>query len=131
MALQLADSNILPFDFRDTSKTLQSYLNSIKQLVKGSSNPGLQSSLCDPIQKAIDDFTAVSQTVQARVILCTLIAHFFLKVNSNDQKVNVLLYNAERRFLYENGLPDRPYFRNMLQAPGLYSGYGADSFPGL
>ena len=29
------------------------------------------------------------------------------------------------------GLPQRPYFRHILQAPGLYLGYASEVFPGV
>jgi N-acetylated-alpha-linked acidic dipeptidase len=44
--------------------------------------------------------------------------------------LNSKLFLAERQFL-GNGLPLRPYFRHVLQAPGLYTGYGSQSFPGV
>jgi N-acetylated-alpha-linked acidic dipeptidase len=39
-------------------------------------------------------------------------------------------FRAERFFLGP-GLPRRPWYRHVVQAPGLYLGYGADTFPGL
>ncbi|CAN0287802.1 unnamed protein product [Ectocarpus fasciculatus] len=38
---------------------------------------------------------------------------------------------TERRFLADEGLPGRTWFRHVLQAPGLYLGYAAESFPGI
>ncbi|CAN0351452.1 unnamed protein product [Ectocarpus sp. 8 AP-2014] len=38
---------------------------------------------------------------------------------------------TERRFLVDEGLPGRQWFRHVLQAPGLYLGYAAESFPGI
>ena len=38
---------------------------------------------------------------------------------------------TERKFLTASGLPGRPYFKHVVQAPGLYQGYDADVFPGL
>ena len=38
---------------------------------------------------------------------------------------------ARAAFLDFNGLPGRKWFRHVLQAPGLYLGYGADLFPGI
>lgn len=38
---------------------------------------------------------------------------------------------TERRFLSPRGLPRRPWFKHVGQAPGLYKGYGAESLPGV
>ena len=45
--------------------------------------------------------------------------------------LNKRLTLTERRFLAARGLPERPWFRHTLQAPGLYLGYAAEPFPGV
>eukprot|EP00752_Nemacystus_decipiens_P007436 g6646.t1 len=47
------------------------------------------------------------------------------------ESLNQRLAMTERRFLADEGLPGRPWFRHVLQAPGLYLGYAAESFPGI
>ncbi len=37
----------------------------------------------------------------------------------------------EHQFLFEAGLPQRPFFRHLLQAPGINLGYGSVTFPGV
>ncbi|GBG25629.1 Transferrin receptor protein 2 [Hondaea fermentalgiana] len=44
---------------------------------------------------------------------------------------NDLLGAHERLFLAPEGLPQRPWFKHVLQAPGLYLGYDAKVFPGI
>ncbi len=39
--------------------------------------------------------------------------------------VNADLLNVSRLFLNEKGLPERPWFKNQIYAPGAYTGYGA------
>ena len=39
--------------------------------------------------------------------------------------VNADLLNISRLFLNEKGLPERPWFKNQIYAPGAYTGYGA------
>jgi N-acetylated-alpha-linked acidic dipeptidase len=39
--------------------------------------------------------------------------------------VNADLMAVSRRFLNEKGLPERPWFKNQIYAPGAYTGYGA------
>ena len=41
------------------------------------------------------------------------------------QTVNADLLRISRLFLNEKGLPERPWFKNQIYAPGAYTGYGA------
>ncbi|CAM9593134.1 unnamed protein product [Scytosiphon promiscuus] len=47
------------------------------------------------------------------------------------EDLNDRLAMTERRFLVDEGLPGRKWYRHVLQAPGLYLGYAAESFPGI
>jgi len=49
---------------------------------------------------------------------------------SATSALNSFVQRFERLFLGP-GLPQRPYFRHLLQAPGIFLGYGAHVFPGL
>jgi N-acetylated-alpha-linked acidic dipeptidase len=40
-------------------------------------------------------------------------------------RVDADLLKIPRLFLNEKGLPDRPWFKNQVYAPGAYTGYGA------
>jgi N-acetylated-alpha-linked acidic dipeptidase len=44
--------------------------------------------------------------------------------------VNAKLIQSERRLLDANGLPNRPWFKHTLYAPGFYTGYGVKTIPG-
>ncbi len=46
-------------------------------------------------------------------------------------RVNALLLLTERAVAPPVGLPRRPWYRNLLSAPGWYTGYGAKTFPGV
>jgi N-acetylated-alpha-linked acidic dipeptidase len=41
------------------------------------------------------------------------------------QLVNADLLRISRLFLNQKGLPERPWFKNQIYAPGAYTGYGA------
>jgi len=118
LVLQLSDSVVLPFDYRDTTPKLQEYLESARSLLN-ISNANMIPALLNPIQQAINHYSDASQELQERV------------ESASNTELNQILFTAERSFLYENGLPNRPWYKHMIQAPGLFSGYGADSFPGL
>ena len=46
-------------------------------------------------------------------------------------KVNEALYRSERALASGNGLPGRDWYKHRLYAPGLYTGYGAKTLPGV
>ena len=46
-------------------------------------------------------------------------------------EVNAFLRKVDQAFTSEKGLPRREWFRNMLYAPGYYTGYGVKTLPGI
>jgi N-acetylated-alpha-linked acidic dipeptidase len=47
------------------------------------------------------------------------------------QDLNRGLMESERRLTTAEGLPRRPWYKHMIYAPGVYSGYGAKTVPGV
>ena len=45
--------------------------------------------------------------------------------------VNRQIYRAERVLTLAGGLPGRPWYKHQIYAPGLYTGYGAKTLPGI
>jgi N-acetylated-alpha-linked acidic dipeptidase len=45
--------------------------------------------------------------------------------------INGDLLRVSRLFLNRNGLPERPWFKNQVYAPGAYTGYGAKPLPAV
>jgi N-acetylated-alpha-linked acidic dipeptidase len=41
------------------------------------------------------------------------------------ESINADLLRVPRLFLNQQGLPERPWFKNQIYAPGAYTGYGA------
>lgn len=46
-------------------------------------------------------------------------------------QANAILATADRSLINEKGLPGRPWYRNMIYAPGLQTGYGVKTLPGV
>ncbi|MEY4941039.1 MAG: hypothetical protein RIQ93_2774, partial [Verrucomicrobiota bacterium] len=46
-------------------------------------------------------------------------------------RLNALLQGLEQSLLKSEGLPGRSWFRHMIYAPGLHTGYGVKTLPGL
>lgn len=111
MTLRLVDSDVLPFNYSYYANSLDSYLTQIQALLKKYNH---QMDLSQLIQ-AIEEFTQAAMKAD----------------DNSDQKVNDRLAFTEKQFLSANGLPRRPYYKHVIQGPGLYSGYAASVFPGL
>jgi N-acetylated-alpha-linked acidic dipeptidase len=47
------------------------------------------------------------------------------------QTLNAKLIDSERKLTNEDGLPRRPWYKHLLYAPGVYSGYGVKTVPGV
>jgi N-acetylated-alpha-linked acidic dipeptidase len=45
--------------------------------------------------------------------------------------LNRALIEAERALLIPEGLPNRPWYRHAIYAPGMYTGYAAVVIPGV
>jgi len=46
-------------------------------------------------------------------------------------RVNALLQSLEQTLLHDAGLPGREWYRHMIYAPGLHTGYGVKTLPGV
>jgi len=46
-------------------------------------------------------------------------------------QVNALLANIDRSLMDPKGLPGRPWYKSMIYAPGLQTGYGVKTLPGV
>jgi N-acetylated-alpha-linked acidic dipeptidase len=46
-------------------------------------------------------------------------------------QVNKMLIESERKLTNSQGLPNRPWFKHQLYAPGFYTGYAAKTVPAV
>ena len=53
------------------------------------------------------------------------------KMLGATDRMNVKLRETERALLIPEGLPNRPWFRHAIYAPGQYTGYAAVVIPGV
>jgi N-acetylated-alpha-linked acidic dipeptidase len=50
---------------------------------------------------------------------------------TNVTALNLTLMKAEHMLTSKGGLPGRPWFENLIYAPGFYTGYDAKTLPGV
>jgi N-acetylated-alpha-linked acidic dipeptidase len=48
-----------------------------------------------------------------------------------DTQANQLIRQVEQAFIAPEGLPGRDWYKNLLYAPGLLTGYTAKTLPGI
>ena len=52
-------------------------------------------------------------------------------MRQSSAHLNQELIESERRLTNADGLPRRPWYKHLLYAPGVYTGYGVKTVPGV
>lgn len=153
-ALRLADADVLPFDFRSLSRTINGYTtelislaeqmrestavenqiinNSAYQLAGDATKPikapGVKSEVpyldFSKLQNALVALDKATQQLQEARSKTPLPA-------GKTDALNKALYQAEQQLLYDKGLPNRAWYKHTVYAPGFYTGYGVKTLPGI
>jgi N-acetylated-alpha-linked acidic dipeptidase len=153
--IRLADADRLPFDFTGLADTVTGYVKELQDLVKSMQDDARERArqLDEGDWRAVDDPRRPLQAparlplppalnfapLENAVTALTASAARFQKAGqagaaaSADvvRQVNARLRDAERQLTDPAGLPGRPWFRHLLYAPGLYTGYGVKTLPGV
>jgi N-acetylated-alpha-linked acidic dipeptidase len=158
--MRLADADLLPYDFTALADTAHRYLNEVQKLLKTKQDEaaernteldeGLFTATADPkhtsvapprkdlpphlnfapLQNATDALTRSADRYQKA--LDKVSANGELKISGDALKsLNETLVQSERKLTSEEGLPRRPWFKHLIYAPGLYTGYGVKTLPGV
>jgi N-acetylated-alpha-linked acidic dipeptidase len=118
-AIRMADCDVLPYDYDTYGKEIAVYIDAAKkkaQLNFGSRTP---------------DFAAAAEAARHFTEAGTKIAEKQRKVPENAAQLNEALLGAEHALLLPEGLPNRPWYRHSIYAPGQYTGYAAVVIPGV
>jgi len=116
--LRMADADVLPYDYVTYAHAIASHLEAAK---KKASEAGLGSLDFAPAQAAASRFAAAAQK-----------AHALQLTPSGDlTKLNLALRQTETALLSDAGLPNRPWYRHTIYAPGEFTGYAAVVIPGV
>jgi len=118
-ALHMSDADVLPYDYELYGKEIESYINQAQDKAKqtlGANAP---------------DFSKASQAAQRFEAAGTKVLAMQNNPPQDAAKLNDTLIAAERALLLDKGLPNRPWFRHAIYAPGQYTGYAAVVIPGV
>ena len=114
-ALHMADTDVLPYDYVTYAKEIASYLETAKRK-----------------KSAISlDFTAADAAASRFLRAAEAIKGRQLAPGSGVIKLNEALRQTEADFIFEAGLPNRPWYKHTIYAPGEYTGYAAVVIPGV
>jgi len=75
-----------------------------------------------PLQQASDDLTEAAKAFDKA---------YAAAKGEGAAGLNPELIRSERLLIHAEGLPGRPWFGNLLYAPGLYTGYDVKTIPGV
>jgi len=119
--MRMADAPVLPYQFTDLAKTVKGY---VEEIQKDFPNTDVKD-----ISTQLARVTTAAKTYDDDLGL-------MLKKATGASpeklaKLNQVLYRTERALTLQQGLPGRDWYKHQLYAPGLYTGYGAKTLPGV
>jgi N-acetylated-alpha-linked acidic dipeptidase len=117
-ALRMADADVLPYDYVAYAAAISSYVKAAK---KKATDTGLSALDFGPAEAAAARFYAAAERAHTQQIAAS----------GDLAKLNLALRQAETGLISEQGLPNRPWYRHTIYAPGEFTGYSAVVIPGV
>ena len=117
-ALHMADTDVLPYDYVTYAKEITAYLDAAKHKTDATSLD------FGPADAAVARFSKAAESVHHRQLSPPV-------PQSDANSLNDLLRNTETAFISPAGLPNRPWYKHTIYAPGEYTGYSAVVIPGV
>jgi N-acetylated-alpha-linked acidic dipeptidase len=116
-AIRMADTDVLPYDYASYAREIASYLDGAKKKA-ADSRVSLDFA---PALAAADRFAKAAQKAREAEDHPT----------GDTAKLNDALRQAEADMITQTGLPNRPWYKHTIYAPGEYTGYAAVVIPGV
>ncbi len=155
IVLRAADAPRVPARYRDFATTVSRYLTEIKKLeadqrdkdrtladLRREGDFRLASSPTDPIVAPVDrgitpvfDMLPLENSVdhlkRAASAADAMLGREDSLPPATQARINASLAHIDELLLDPQGLPGRPWFKNLVYAPGTLTGYGAKTLPGV
>jgi N-acetylated-alpha-linked acidic dipeptidase len=117
-ALRMADSDVLPYDYVAYAHEIYGYLDAAQRKAR---DTGIEALDFAPAEAAAGRLAEAAQR-----------AHELETAASGDlARLNGILRHTETALLTDAGLPNRPWYRHTIYAPGEFTGYAAVVIPGV
>ena len=117
--LRMADADVLPFDYQEYGLEVAAYIATARK--KAQTQFGDSAISFDAASRAANRLAQAGAKILAKQ----------KNPPRDPDRLNQTLRDAERALLTPEGLPNRPWFRHAIYAPGQYTGYAAVVIPGI
>jgi N-acetylated-alpha-linked acidic dipeptidase len=117
-AIRMADTDVLPYDYVTYAREISAYIEAAKHK---SADLKLTSLDFAPAEEAAKQFAAAAEKVHA----------LQSSPSADTSQLNQSLRRAESDLISPAGLPNRPWYKHTIYAPGEYTGYAAVVIPGV
>jgi len=131
--LRLADAELLPLDYEVYGRQILEYVDEIEKQASQASPEGSKSVDFAGLKAAAEAFARAGANLRStgETLLGGGSAPGQMNTADAMARQNHALIMAERDLIEPAGLPDRPWYRHVIYAPGLYTGYGVKTIPGV
>jgi N-acetylated-alpha-linked acidic dipeptidase len=131
--LRLADAELLPMDYESYGMQILEYVRDIEQQATAASAPEAKRIDFAGMRAAAEALSKAGAALRQRgeSLLAPSASSGQAASAQALADVNHRLMMAERDLIEPAGLPDRPWYRHVIYAPGLYTGYGVKTIPGV
>ncbi len=151
--MRLADAELIPFEYNAQAETIGRYVKDLEKLLKDKQDEiaernlelqeGVFTATADPRKTSVPppaktvppfmNFAPLLNGVEAIKNSAERYQASFAKWQASGADLpaqtvtalNAELMQIQRTFLNEKGLPERPWYKHQIYAPGAYTGYGA------
>jgi len=117
-ALRMANTDVLPYDYVTYAREISAYLETANRKAKDADLGSLD---FGPALAAAARFSEAAERVR----------RLQLAPSGDLEKLNLALRRTETALLSPAGLPNRPWYRHTIFAPGEFTGYAAVVIPGV
>ena len=157
--MRLADAEVLPFDFVDFADTIQKYTRDLEKLLADKQEEirernqeieeGVFKATLDPrrptiapVKEEIPPHLNFAPMQNAADALAKSAEHYHQAWSHKQaalsdtqaeslRALNQQLMQSERKLTNDDGLPRRSWYKHLLYAPGVYSGYDVKTVPSV
>ena len=158
--MRLADSELLPYDFDNFTATIHRYIDEVRKLAKDKRDEivernkrieeGMFAAIMDPRVPMVappketvppffnfapleNGLSALERTTEAydKALAQATENGGAALARAALKEANQKLIQVERALTLNEGLPNRPWFKHQIYAPGFYTGYGVKTLPAV
>ncbi len=154
VTMRLANAEVLPFDFKAFYNTVNNYAMEVESLLENMrESTAIENQMveekrytyaADPTINYVPpapqepvpylNFSSLQNAMaelEKEVVKFADLRSNHLVPITNRSRLNKILYQAEQMLMNSTGLPRRPWYKHTIYAPGLYTGYGVKTLPGI